>query len=83
MVSTSMMTVIKKEQRTKRRESQKPATAPVTPKMEVNKEKEQFLKFLQLPANKVELRTTTMERKRRPQLHQRRSEVLKKVSKFE
>ena len=79
----SKMTVIKKEQKTKRRESQKPTTAPVTRKTEENKERVQSLKFLQLLANKVELRTTTMERRRKLQLLPRRSDVLKVLSKFE
>ena len=79
----SKMTVIKKEQKTKRRESQKPTTAPVTRKTEENKERVQSLKFLLLQANRVELRTMTMERRRKLQHLPRRSDVLKVLSKFE
>ena len=76
IMDTSRMTVTRKLPRIKRKVLQKQLMPLATQKMEVNKEKEQFLRFLQHQANKVVHKTTMMARKRRLKLLAKRSDLL-------
>jgi len=76
IMDTSKMMVTRKLPRIKRKVLQKQLMPLVTQKMEVNKEKEQFLRFLLHQANKVAHKTTMMARRRRLKLLAKRSDLL-------
>ena len=76
IMDTSKMMVTRKLPRIKRKVLQKQLMQLVTQKMEVNKEKEQFLRFLQHQASKVAHKTTMMARRRRLKLLAKRSDLL-------